>query len=76
MRGTVEADYYLPEELPDRQWIYFLLGKKFGWTPMEVDQIPAMDLDWILAIAHLAAEKEKEKDARSRGDDDPLGGDP
>ena len=73
MRGTVGADYYLPEELPDRQWIYFLLGKKFGWTPMEIDQIPAIDLDWILAITHLAVEEEK--NARPRGDDDPVGGD-
>ena len=41
---------------PDEQWIYYVLADKFGWTPDQVDNLPAPMTDWLLSITALAEE--------------------
>jgi hypothetical protein len=38
-------------EYPDEQYIYYQMADRFGWTPDEVDNLPAAQADWLLAIA-------------------------
>ena len=45
---------------PDEQWVYFLMADKFGWTPDQVDALPAPMADWILAIAGVVDEVKAE----------------
>jgi hypothetical protein len=48
-------------DYPFSEWHYYLLAKKFGWTPMQVDEQPAALLDWLVAIStvddEIAAER-------------------
>jgi hypothetical protein len=48
-------------DYPDREWRYFVLAEKFGWTPQQVDEQPAALLDWLIAIAGVKSEVEAEK---------------
>jgi hypothetical protein len=41
---------------PDEQWVYFIMAEKFGWTPNQVDDLPASTADWLLAISSMAEE--------------------
>ena len=43
--GSISNRYPLPAEVRDWQ-----LVKKFGWTKQQIDEQPAVWLDWILAI--------------------------
>jgi hypothetical protein len=36
---------------PDEQWYYYSMAERFGWTPDQVDSLPAETADWLLAIA-------------------------
>jgi hypothetical protein len=36
---------------PDEYWFYYQMADRFGWTPQEVDELPAITADWLLAIA-------------------------
>jgi hypothetical protein len=45
-----ELDY------PDREFRYFMLAERFGWTPTVVDEQPAVLLDWLLAIGQVVDE--------------------
>jgi hypothetical protein len=36
---------------PDEEWVYFQMADRFGWTPDQVDNLPAALSDWLLAIA-------------------------
>jgi hypothetical protein len=36
---------------PDEEWAYFKFADRFGWTPEQVDNLPAGRADWLLAIA-------------------------
>lgn len=36
---------------PDDQWYYYSMAERFGWTPDQVDSLPAETADWLLAIA-------------------------
>jgi hypothetical protein len=38
-------------EYPDEHWIYYQMADRFGWTPEQVDNLPAHRADWLLAIA-------------------------
>jgi hypothetical protein len=38
-------------EYPDEQWYYFQMADRFGWTPDQVDELPASQADWLIAIA-------------------------
>ena len=37
-------------EFPDEQWFYYTMAERFGWTPDQVDNLPAGTADWLLAI--------------------------
>ena len=41
--------------------MYYLAADKFGWTPSQVDEQPAVLLDWILSIAGVINEVQNEK---------------
>lgn len=36
--------------------MYFVMADKFGWTPEQVDNLPAGTADWILAISGIVEE--------------------
>jgi len=38
-------------DYPDIEWFYFKFADRFGWTPEQVDNLPAGRSDWLLAIA-------------------------
>jgi len=38
-------------EYPDEHWVYYQMADRFGWTPEQVDNLPAAQADWLLAIA-------------------------
>jgi hypothetical protein len=38
-------------DYPDEQWFYYQMADRFGWTPDQVDDLPASTADWLLAIA-------------------------
>jgi hypothetical protein len=38
-------------DYPDEQWYYFQMADRFGWTPDQVDALPAETADWLIAIA-------------------------
>jgi hypothetical protein len=37
-------------DYPDEQWFYYQMADRFGWTPDQVDDLPATTADWLLAI--------------------------
>ena len=46
---------------PDEQWVYYMMADRFGWTPEQVDNLPAPTADWLLAIATVADEVKAER---------------
>jgi len=46
---------------PDEQYLYFIAAKEFGWTPNELDEQPAVIVDWLVAIATAHSEAEAER---------------
>jgi hypothetical protein len=48
-------------DYPDDQYRYFLLAERFGWTPSQVDNEPAVMLDWLLAIGNVVDEVKSEQ---------------
>jgi hypothetical protein len=38
-------------DYPDEHWFYFQMADRFGWTPQQVDELPAETADWLIAIA-------------------------
>jgi hypothetical protein len=38
-------------DYPDEHWFYFQMADRFGWTPEQVDNLPAETSVWLLAIA-------------------------
>jgi hypothetical protein len=38
-------------DYPDDHWFYFQMADRFGWTPDQVDNLPAETATWLLAIA-------------------------
>jgi hypothetical protein len=38
-------------EYPDTEYYYFQMAERFGWTPEQVDNLPAHTADWLIAIA-------------------------
>jgi hypothetical protein len=47
-------------DYPDEQWMYFLLAERFGWTPAQVDEQPAVLIDWLLSIGTIVDEVKAE----------------
>jgi hypothetical protein len=43
-------------EVPQREFYYFQLADRFGWTPTQIDEQPGALLDWLLAIGQVKAE--------------------
>ena len=37
-------------QYPDREWFYFQMADRFGWTPDQVGEVPAVLADWLLMI--------------------------
>jgi hypothetical protein len=48
-------------DYPDEEWAYFKFADRFGWTPNQVDDLPANRADWLLAIADTLDEVQNEK---------------
>ena len=53
-------------QYPDEAWYYYQMADRFGWTPDQVDNLPAATADWILAIAATVDEAKIEKAERDR----------
>jgi len=37
-------------DYPDTEWLYYSFAERFGWTPEQVDNLPAGTADWLIAI--------------------------
>jgi cobalamin biosynthesis protein CobD/CbiB len=48
LEGNHRLDGY---DYPDNEWVYYQMAERFGWTPAQVDDLPAYLSDWLLAIA-------------------------
>lgn len=46
---------------PDEQWIYFFMADRFGWTPEQVDNLPAATADWLVSISQIYDEVKAER---------------
>lgn len=46
---------------PDEQWVYYVMADKFGWTPEQVDNLPAPTADWLLAITGMVEDVRAER---------------
>jgi hypothetical protein len=46
---------------PDEEWGYYLMADRFGWTPSQVDELPAYLHDWLLVIGKTVDEVKAEK---------------
>ena len=53
-------------EYPDEHWYYYQMADRFGWTPKQVDELPAGTADWMLAMA-VAVEEVKVERAEKAG---------
>jgi hypothetical protein len=42
------------------------MADRFGWTPKEVDDLPAQTADWLLAIASTVEEVKVERAERTK----------
>jgi hypothetical protein len=51
-------------DYPDEQWFYYQMADRFGWTPDQVDDLPASTADWLLAIATTVDTVKAERLAR------------
>jgi hypothetical protein len=43
------------------------MAERFGWTPEQVDELPAGTADWLIAIAGAVEEVKAEKAERASG---------
>ena len=59
--GSPSSNAPLPPEF--RDWV---LASKFGWTKQQIDEQPAVWLDWLLAIEGEKSEAEEAMERRSR----------
>jgi hypothetical protein len=48
-------------DYPDEQWLYYMMADKFGWTPDQVDNLPANTADWLLAISATVEQTKAER---------------
>lgn len=46
---------------PDEQFYYFQFAHRFGWTPDQVDNLPAGTADWLVSIAGVVESIKAEK---------------
>jgi len=54
-------DNRYPPSMELRDW---QLAKSFGWTKQQIDEQPAVWLDWILQVDATATEVQNEKAAK------------
>jgi hypothetical protein len=47
-------------EYPDDEWVYYTMAERFGWTPEQVDNLPASTADWLIAIATVVEQTKVE----------------
>ncbi len=45
--------------------MYYIAADRFGWTPDQVDDLPANTADWLWAIATVVDEVKAERMERS-----------
>ena len=45
---------------PDRAWFYYQMASRFGWTPAQVEEVPAVMADWLLMIGATVDEVKAE----------------
>jgi hypothetical protein len=43
------------------EWFYYQFADRFGWTPEQVDELPAGRADWLLAIANTVEQAKIEQ---------------
>jgi hypothetical protein len=48
-------------DYPDEEWRYYVLADRFGWTPTQVDEQPAVLVDWLISISGIVREVESER---------------
>jgi hypothetical protein len=48
-------------DYPDEAWYYYQFADRFGWTPDQVDNLPAVHSDWLLAISNAVEEVKAER---------------
>ena len=41
--------------------MYYIMAEKFGWTPAQVDDLPAAMADWLVAISAMIDEVRAER---------------
>jgi len=46
---------------PDEQFYYFQFASRFGWTPDQVDDLPAAMAEWLLAIGSVVDRVQAER---------------
>lgn len=47
---------------PDEQFYYFQFANRFGWTPDQVDDLPAATAEWLLAIGSVVDRVQAERE--------------
>ncbi len=48
-------------DYPDDEWMYYTMAERFGWTPDQVDNLPANTADWLIAIAATVEKSRAER---------------
>ena len=41
--------------------MYYTMAERFGWTPEQVDNLPANTADWLVAIAAVVEKVKAER---------------
>ena len=41
--------------------MYYTMAERFGWTPDQVDNLPAHTADWLIAIAGMVEQVKAER---------------
>ncbi len=57
LKGNQRSDEF---DYPDAEWRYFYFAERFGWTPAQVDDQPAVLLDWLQGIGGIVDQVKSE----------------
>jgi hypothetical protein len=52
-------------DYPDEEYRYYIAAREFGWTPQQLDDSPAVVVDWIMAIHGLVEELKSEAERKA-----------
>jgi hypothetical protein len=47
-------------DYPSEEYRYFVCAERFGWTPAQTDDSPAVLVDWLIAIGSVVDEVKAE----------------